>query len=145
MIKRLVNNPAYDPKVARSWARVPSMAGFQGRLFAGTSNCDSVAEQSPREDTGSVFSFEAGRNVSLDDDLGDGWHQLAFVRDETELRLSVDGRLVSRSEPFAAHDFDLTNGLPLQIGRGPQNFFTGAISDIRLYDHAREGEALSEP
>ena len=138
MIRRLVNNPAYDPKASGTWARVPSMAGFQGRLFAGTSNCDSVAEEDPRADTGSVFSFEAGRNVSLDDDLGDGWHHLAFVRDETELRLSIDGRLVSRSASFNAHDFDLTNGLPLQIGLGPQNYFTGAITDVRLYDHAQE-------
>jgi hypothetical protein len=138
MIKRLVNNPAYDPKASRSWARVPSMAGFQGRLFAGTSNCDSVAEENPRADTGSVFSFEAGRNVALDDDLGDGWHHLAFVRDETELRLSIDGRVVSRSAKFDARDFDLTNGLPLQIGLGPQNFFTGSICDVRLYDHTRE-------
>jgi hypothetical protein len=133
-IARVVHNDAFDERDIRTWNRVPCMAVFQGRLFAGTSTCHGNASARPHPQVGRVYSIETGRNVAFDDDLGAGWHQVTFVRDETELRLFIDGKLVSRSATFVAGDIDLTNTLPLRLGVGPQNHFTGALRDVRLYD-----------
>jgi len=132
-LARLVQNDALDEKDVRTWNRVPCMTVFQGRLFAGTSSCHGNASDHPHPQVGRVYSMEAGRNVSFDDDLGPGWHQITFVRDETELRLFVDDKLVSRSAAFVASDYDLDNAQPLRIGVGPQSHFSGALRDVRLY------------
>lgn len=130
-IARLVENDAMDVKNIQSWNRVPCMTVFQGRLFCGTSTCHGNASDRPHLQVGRVYSVEAGVNVSYDDDLGGGWHQIKFVRDAAELRLFIDGKLVSQS---AAVGFDLANNEPLRIGAGPQNHFSGALRDVRLYD-----------
>jgi hypothetical protein len=38
--------------------------------------------------------------------------------------------------------FDLTNSEPLFIGFGSQTYFTGDISDLRLYSRALDQEEL---
>jgi hypothetical protein len=92
-IRRLVGNDAMDPGDIRSWNRVPCMAVFQGRLFAGTSTCHGIAAAHPHPDVGRVFSAEAGRNVSFDGDLGPEWRHVAIVRDVVDLQsLSQPGR-----------------------------------------------------
>jgi hypothetical protein len=48
----------------------------------------------------------------------------------------VDGRHVADSAPSSREQFDLTNHEPLQIGVGEQNYFCGAMSDLRLYGRA---------
>lgn len=130
-VGRLVHNPAMDENDVRTWNRVPCLTGFRGRLFAGTSSCHGDAAEQP--DVGRVYSIEAGRNVSFDDDLGSGWHEIAFERDATELRLSIDGKLVGRSAAFNTGDYDLSNVQPLRFGVGPQSHLAGAIRDVRLY------------
>ena len=139
-IARLVENAGLDVKDIQSWNRVPSMAVFQGRLFASTSSCHGNASAQPHPHVGRVYSIEAGRNVSFDDDLGAGWHQITFVRDATELRLLIDDKLVARSATFVADEFDLTNTEPLRIGAGPQSHFAGALRNVRLFDGAPESQ-----
>src|ERR1051325_11532478 len=128
LIKQLVDNDAYDPRLVETWNRAPSMAVYRGRLFVGTSNCHGSFDTCPHP--------QAGRNVSYDDDLGGGWHHLVAVMDQTELRLYVDGKLASRSASFAPGVFNLSNGKSLDLGVGPQNHFSGSLSDVRIYDRA---------
>ena len=103
------------------YRRVWSMAVFKGKLFAGTMP------------SGHVWSFEAGRNATCDRELPAGWHHVAAVRADDQLRLYVDGRLVSRSQPLKSDDFDLSNAFPLRIGLGVHDCFNGRLADVRLY------------
>ncbi len=104
--------------------RVWSMAVFQGRLFAGTMP------------SGHVHSIEAGKVVSWDHRLPGGWHHIAAVREADRLKLFVDGRLVAMSSQFHGTAYDLTNDIPLTIGAGAYEHFTGRMSDVRVYRHA---------
>jgi hypothetical protein len=59
----------------------------------------------------------------------------------------VNGRLVSKSEPFKPDNYDLTVTQPLKIGFGEQDYFTGRIREVRLYQRVltdREIEVLQE-
>ena len=152
MLKRLVHNPDFKKSEdVWSWNRVPCMTVFGGRLFAGTSSChgrvDSLTpglSSDAAAQCGRVHSFEAGKNACFDDDLGGDWHHIAAVRDSTELRLYVDGKLVSRSTPFVEKDFAHASGEPLRIGVGPQNYFNGYLSDVRVYAGAIDTAELAK-
>lgn len=135
-VARLVHNDQIDERDVHSWNRIPSMAVFQGRLFAGTSTCHGIASAQPHPEVGRVYSVEAGRNVSFDEDLGSQWRHIAIVRDAQHLRLYVDGRPVASSSPLGEHRLDLANDQPLLIGSGAQNQLTGWLSELRLYDQA---------
>lgn len=115
-----------DVKYRRAW----SMAVHQGRLFVGTLP------------SGRVLSIEAGRNATFDRPFPAGWHHVAAVREETRLRLYVDGEPVAESAPFRSSEFDLTNRQPLQIGFGAQDHFEGSLSDVRLYRGALRPEQV---
>ncbi len=101
----------------RAW----TMAEFQGRLFCGTLP------------SGRVWSFEAGKNVTYDHALPDGWHHLAVVRQGNQLTLYLDGRPAATSATFAPSDYDLGSGTGLKIGFGPNDYFRGALRDVRIY------------
>jgi hypothetical protein len=141
MLRRLVHNPDFRVEDPWSWSRVPCMTVFGGRLFAGTSSCHGRADvltpgltSLASEQCGRVHSFEAGRNACFDEDLVDGWHHITAVRDFTELRLYIDGRLAVTSRPYDERDFNAPSGVPLKIGQGPQNFFDGMLADVRVYN-----------
>jgi arabinan endo-1,5-alpha-L-arabinosidase len=85
---------------------------------------------------GRVFSMEAGRCVSHDDDLGPGWKHLAVVREGGLMKLYVDGKLVAKSSPFNAADYDVSIERPLRIGFGQTDYFSGRMSDVRIYNQA---------
>ncbi|HAB18528.1 MAG TPA: hypothetical protein DCE44_19065, partial [Verrucomicrobiales bacterium] len=88
------------------WSRVTSITVFGGRLFAGIGSCTSAVIDSPADIRGRVFSMEAGKCVSYDDELHPGWRHLAAVRHRGRLSLYVDGKLVAKSTAFdpAAYD-----------------------------------------
>ncbi len=91
--------------------------------------------------------MQAGQCVSYDKDLGAGWRHLTAVRQGGELRLYVNGRLATKSAAFNAADYDLTVKQPLKIGFGEQDYFTGRIREVRLYQRVlaeREIAALHE-
>jgi len=111
-------------KYRRAW----TMAEFQGRLFCGTLP------------SGRVHSLEAGRNVTYDHALTPGWHHLAATRQKDQLKLFLDGKLVATSAKFDPAQYDLSLDQPLKIGFGPNDFFRGALQDVRVYGHA-----LNEP
>ncbi len=106
-----------DVKYRRAW----SMAVYQGRLFVGALP------------SGRVLSIEAGRNATHDRELSAGWHHVAAVRETNRLVLYVDGQQVSESSRFEPSSLNLTNGQPLRLGFGAQDYLNGDLSDVRLY------------
>src|SRR5262249_56322432 len=40
--------------------------------------------------------------------------------------------------------FNLSNDLPMLIGFGAQNYFSGALSDVRLYEGALDADSLAK-
>lgn len=116
-----------DVKYRRAW----TMAEYQGRLFCGTLP------------SGKVWSIEAGRCVTHDDELAPGWRHLTAVRHADRLTLSIDGREVAKSAPIPAGEFDISTELPLKIGFGPHDYFQGRLRDLRIYDRALSEAEIS--
>jgi hypothetical protein len=136
LIKRLVNNEAFSIAEHESWCRVPSMAIYKGKLFAGTSTARGFAVKNLTIDAGKVFSWETGKCVSFDDDLGSVWRFVVAVREMGRLKLYVDGKLVAVSSPINSGTLNINNDKPLLIGFGAENYFKGAIKEIRIYSGA---------
>jgi hypothetical protein len=44
--------------------------------------------------------------------------------------------LSATSFPFESADYDLSNGRPLLIGFGAENYFRGSLCDLRIYRRA---------
>jgi len=138
LMKRLVTRADWTRenwrKVMYARSRVPCMTIYQGKLFAGTGNCFARCEPNLPYELGRIYCMEAGRNVSLDDDLGYTWKHLALVRADDCLRLYVDGDLKQSSPAFnRTDDYNISNDQPLLIGFGSLNYFNGALDDIRIY------------
>lgn len=143
MVRQLVDNPDFSVKVPITWDRVTSMTVFNGRMFCGTGTCHGRAAAEFNYDIGKVFSLEAGKCVSYDDDLGSEWRHVAAVREQGQLKLYLDGKLVSTSTDFDPAAYDLTNDKPLLIGFGQENYFNGMLRDVRLYSAALSAEVLA--
>lgn len=121
------------------WSRVTSLAIHAGRLFAGIGSCTSALVDTPADPAdvlGKVFSMEAGRCVSFDEDLGPGWKYLVAVRQGGQLKLFVDGKQVAGSSSFKPADYDISTDRPLRIGFGQMDYFCGRMSDVRFYKRA---------
>lgn len=117
-------NPPH--RYRRAW----SMAVYNGKLFCGVLP------------SGRVKSFEAGKSVTLDDELAPGWRHLTAVRDGNVLKLYIDGQHAAESSEFHPADYDISNGVPLQIGFGQHDYFNGKMTEVRLYNRAlSEAEA----
>jgi len=123
---RLDHTP--DVKYRRVW----SMAIFQGKLFAGTLP------------SGHVYAYEAGQNVTHDVALASGWRHLVAVRQDNRLALYVDGQAVGQAPETSVDVYDLTQQQPLRIGAGPQDFFSGRMSDVRLYNRGLSPTEVTE-
>lgn len=133
LIRRLVNNPGYSIDTHDTWSRVPAMTIFQGKLFAGTGTAMGFPEDNGDVETGQVFSWEAGKAVTYDDDLGSEWRHVVAVREGDSLKLYIDGKLASTSSSKNEGNYDLDNDSPLLIGFGSQNYFRGRMKDVRVY------------
>lgn len=120
---RLDHTP--DVRYRRAWC----MAESQGRVF-----CSTLP-------SGKIYSWQAGRVAMADQGLSPGWHHVAAIRGDNSLKIFVDGQQVAVEGGFQPSDFDLSNEQPLQIGFGPNDYFQGRMSDVRLYRRAlTEGE-----
>ena len=60
------------------------------------------------------------------------------------MKLYINGMLVTTSQLREGPPFNLTNDRPLLVGFGTQNYFTGAIADLRLYHGALGPDAVRE-
>ena len=127
------------PREVAQWSRVTSLAIHRGKLFAGIGSCTSAVVDTPADPAdvlGKVFSMEAGKCVSFDEDLGPGWKHLAAVRERGLLKLYVGGKLVARSSSFDPAAYDVSTDRPLRIGVGQTDHFSGRISEVRVYRRA---------
>lgn len=106
-----------DVRFRRAW----SMAVYKGRLFVGALP------------SGRVLSIEVGRNATYDKSLSAGWHHVAAVRDESRLRLYVDGNQIAESAELNGQEFNLKSNQPLKFGMGAQDHFHGRLADVRIY------------
>lgn len=148
-LKRFYSPEGWEPgapgKLSRKqvnvMGRLTSLTVYDGKLFASTGSCTSSVLDAPeREVRGKVFSMEAGKVASYDDDLGPGWKHLVAMRDGRELKLFIDGKLAAKSSAFEPGDYDLSTDQPLRIGFGQTEYFDGKMADVRLYKGAL-GEA----
>lgn len=116
------------------YRRVWSMAVFQGRLFAGTLPA------------GRVFSAQAGWNLTRDTPLDDGWHHVVAVVDRGELKMYVNGQAqASSAAARQAPQVDLFAGeLPLTVGFGSSDYFSGWMSGLQLYSGAVTAEQADQ-
>ncbi len=107
-------------KYRRAW----SMALYQGKLFCGTLP------------SGNVWSLQAGGCVTCDHALAPGWRHLAAVRHGRDLLLYVDGERAAAATLPGDASFDVSSDTPLQIGRGPGDFFNGYIRSLQAHSQA---------
>jgi hypothetical protein len=126
------------------WTRVTSMAVYDGKLFASTGSCTSSPDDAPADVRGKVFCIEAGANVTHDEDLGSGWKHVLVVKQDSRLKLYVNGKLVKTSAEFDKKSFDLNNDKPLRIGLGQSDYFTGQINELRIYNKAVDDNTISD-
>jgi hypothetical protein len=126
------------------WTRVTSLTVYQGRLFASIGSCTASILDAPADVRGKVFSMEAGKCVSYDDDIGAGWKHMTAIRKAGRLTLHVNGKLVAQSSPFRSDDYDLTNDRPLRIGFGEVDYFSGKVQDVRIYNRALIGSEIRD-
>ncbi len=115
-----------DVRYRRAWC----MAEFGGQVF-----CSALP-------SGKVYSWRAGRIAMADQMLPDGWHHIAAIRGGDSLRIFVDGRQVAEESGFQPTDFDLSCQRPLKIGFGPNDFFQGRLSMVRLYKRALTADEI---
>lgn len=143
LLGNLARRPDWEVNNYPTWLRVLCLTPFQGRLFACTGSCQGRAlDAQVDESMGRIYSLQAGQVVSYEHDIGTDWTHLAAVRQGEHLHLYVNGKLVATSELRSGPAFNLTNDLPMRIGFGAQNYFTGFMSDVRLYDGALQAEEV---
>jgi hypothetical protein len=151
-IKRFYSPDGWKPGIpgeasreeVKEWSRITSMSVYDGRLFASTGSCTSSVLDAPCDVRGKVFSMEAGKVASYDEDLGPGWKHIAAVRRGGRLALYIDGRLAAESSQFDPADFDLSIDRPLRLGFGQSEYFDGRMADVRLYKGALSEMAIKE-
>lgn len=156
LIKRLYSPPGWTPvppienggnptgEELNAWSRLTSMTVYDGKLFCSTGSCTSSIDDAPIDVRGKVFSIEAGKVVSYDNDLGAGWKHIAAVRKGGQLQLYIDGKLVKTSSSFDPVDYDLSTDKPLRIGFGQTEYFDGKMADVRLYSRALGEEEVAQ-
>lgn len=126
------NTGQLDRTPSVRYRRAWSMAVFDGKLFCGVLP------------SGHVHSLEAGKAVSYDKQLQPGWRHLTAVRNQSRLRLYVDGKLVSESDEFDSSAFDLNPDRPLKIGFGQHDYFNGRMRDLRIYNRALTSQQIQQ-
>ncbi|MGD9853690.1 MAG: LamG domain-containing protein [Planctomycetaceae bacterium] len=126
-----------------TWLRLTALTAYQGKLFGCTGSCQGRAVDAPADSSlGRVFAIQAGQVVSHERDIGGDWTHLAAVRSGRELRLYLNGQLSATSTLRPGPAFDLTNAAPLRIGFGAQNYFSGAMAELRLYAGALQSDEI---
>ncbi|QDU37521.1 hypothetical protein Mal4_18350 [Maioricimonas rarisocia] len=121
-----------EVRYRRAW----TMAEHAGQVF-----CSTLP-------SGHVHSWRAGRVAMSGTALGPGWHHVAAIRTGSTIEMYVDGKLAAREEGDEIGEYDLDCGKPLRIGAGPNDFFKGRLSDVRVYGRAlsaTEIQTLANP
>ncbi|MGC9316422.1 MAG: LamG-like jellyroll fold domain-containing protein [Armatimonadota bacterium] len=114
-----------------TYRRVWTMAIHNGWLYAGTLP------------SGRVYRMQAGTAATYDHPLPAGWCHVAALREGEVLNLFVDGEPVSQSAAGQPADYDIDSAMPLRIGFGQHDYFSGSISDLRIYRRALSGSEIA--
>ena len=56
------------------------------------------------------------------------------MRSADRISLYLDGKVVGAAS--GAEDYDLSNNQPLRIGFGPNDYFKGSLSDVKIFSRA---------
>jgi hypothetical protein len=117
-----------DVRYRRAWA----MAEHNGKVY-----CSTLP-------SGKIYSFQAGCNVISPESLPGGWHHIAAIRSEDKLLLYVDGREAGRTDIPDMSAYSLDNSVPLTIGFGSTDFFSGKMADLKVFNRSlRKSEIKS--
>jgi hypothetical protein len=114
-LARLDHTP--DVRYRRAWC----MAEHAGQVFCSTLPA------------GKIYAWRAGRIAMAKNSLPAGWRHVAATRHGNSLKIYVDGQQVAEESGFQPADLNVSNEQPLQIGFGPNDYFHGRLSDVRLY------------
>jgi hypothetical protein len=120
-------------ELKKAWTRVTSLTVYGGRLFASIGSCTGTIQHAPADVRGRVFSLLAGQCTTYDRDPGEGWCHWVAVKERGSLKIYQSGKLVAESSRFQSGDYNLSNKTSLRIGRGESGYFSGRLSDVRLY------------
>jgi hypothetical protein len=143
-LAQLGRRPDWAEGKIESWMRLTALASFQGRLFAGTGSCRGrAADCDPEGTLGRVRSFGFGQMASFEEDLPAGWVHLAAVRRGGVLELYVNGKPAAKSHDVPDRVLDLSTAAPLRMGFGSLTYFSGALSDVRLYRGALSEQEIA--
>ncbi|MFC1716044.1 LamG domain-containing protein [Candidatus Poribacteria bacterium] len=139
-----------DSLTAACWARIVGPPSGQGNLLAkyavvaGTTPFYGMFHNASNQlhayvrDTGGALVDPWSKNAINDDE----WHHFALVRDRAEekIYLYVDGNM-----DFEATDVtsDLTNNVPLAIGRHTGEFLVGAVDEAMIFRRALGEEEVN--
>ncbi|MFO0905602.1 MAG: LamG-like jellyroll fold domain-containing protein [Pirellulales bacterium] len=113
-------------KYRRAW----TMAEHRGRLF-----CSTLP-------TGKIYAISAGQSVAADRDFPVGWTHVAAVRRGPSLELYLNGRRTQSTPVASSAPYNLSAAAPLRLGLGQDDYFYGALSDVRLYKRALAADEL---
>jgi len=105
-------------------------------------SCTSSHLDAPADFRGKVYALQTGQCVTHDRDPGSGWKHLAAVRRDGRLELFVDGPKTAESPAPSGNPPDVTNGLPLRIGAGETDSFSGRIQEVRMVRRVVAGETI---
>src|SRR6478672_8252371 len=125
-------------------SRVTSMTVFNGKLFSSVGSSTSSILDAPADVRGKVFSMEAGKVASYDDDLGPGWKHIVAMREGGRLNLFIDGKLVAKSSTFDPAEYDVSTNQSLRIGFGQTEYFAGKMSDVRIYNRPLNDQEIHQ-
>lgn len=114
-LTRLDHTP--DVVYRRAW----TMAEHDGRVY-----CSTLP-------SGRVFSYQAGASAVYGESFPAGWHHVVALRKANRLLLYLDGKPVAQSAEFEPAEYDLSDEVPLKIGFGQNDYFSGRLSEVRIY------------
>ena len=145
LLGRLAKRSDWKADSLPTWLRLTCLTQFQGKLYGSTGSCQGRALDALVDPSmGRVSAIQAGQMASYEHDLGGSWAHLAAIRRGRQLQLYVNGKLVATSQLREGPLLNLTNHRPLLVGFGAQNYFSGAIADLRLYDGALGSDAIGQ-
>jgi len=132
-----------DSLTAMVWAKILGAPSGQGNLLAkyavgaGTTpfygmfhNVNNQVHAYLRDNGGSLTDQWSKTNIN-----DNNWHHIALVRDTNKKKgyLYVDGVLESEKDDISG---DLTNAVPLAIGRHTGEFLVGIVDEVMLFRRA---------
>jgi len=143
-----VRLPAKDPFTVEAWVRPTNLRGM--RIVVGkTENSEFLLGVQDGEPKFYVHVGEGYVILDTGETIPKGvWTHLAAVRDETEVRLYVNGKLANRAAVSGPRTL---NTMPLYVGAEPdaagrpQMFFAGRMDLVRISGCARYAGESFEP